>query len=284
MTLTGGEILLRPDFAELYRYAKARGFLIVLFTNGTLLNPDLVRLLQEWYPHYVEITLYGISPQTYERVTGVPGSFERCMRGIEALVAAEVPLRLKTMAMSLNKHEVEAMYAHSAGLGIEFRHDAVLRPTFYGKDIADLRLSPAEAVALDLLQPDALESMRSAYELLVDVAETNPLYDPNKLYNCGAGFRTFHIDPYGQLTGCHMVRSPSYDLTTGSFEEGWGSFLAEFRSLQVSKDFDCLHCDLAGLCQRCPAFSALENGDQETVVEYACAIAHGRARKLGIID
>jgi radical SAM protein with 4Fe4S-binding SPASM domain len=282
MTWTGGEILLRPDFTELYRYAKAKGFLIVLFTNGTLLDLELVRLFQEWYPHYVEITLYGMSPETYERVTGVPGSFERCLRGIEAMVAAKIPLRLKTVAMTLNRHELRAMYDYSASLGIEFRHDSVLRPTFYGRDICNLRLPPEEVVSLDLVRPDALDLMKTAYELSVNAAETNPLYDANRLYNCGAGFRSFHIDPYGQLTGCHMVRSPSYDLTSGSFLEGWESFLVEFRSQEVSKDYACLHCEVVGLCQRCPAFSALENNDVESVVDYACAIAHHRARALGI--
>jgi radical SAM protein with 4Fe4S-binding SPASM domain len=225
-----------------------------------------------------------MSSETYERVTGVPGSFERCLRGIEAMVAAKVPLRLKTVAMTLNKHELRAMYDYSASLGIEFRHDSVLRPTFYGRDIRNLRLSPEEVVSLDLVRPDAVDLMETAYELAVNAAETNPLYDAKRLYNCGAGFRSFHIDPYGLLTGCHMVRSPGYDLRSGSFLEGWESFLAEFRSTEVRKDIECLHCEVVGLCQRCPAFSALENNDVESVVEYACAVAHQRARILGIIS
>jgi radical SAM protein with 4Fe4S-binding SPASM domain len=284
MTWTGGEILLRPDFPQIYRYAKRKGFLIALFTNGTLLNPNLVQLLQEWYPHYVEITLYGMTPETYERVTGVRGSFEQCIRGIDALIAAKIPLRLKATAMTLNRHELEAMYEYAAGLGIEFRHDAMLRPTFHGMDISGLRLPPEEVASLDALRSDAADLFTTAYELAVDGTETNPLFDPGRRYNCGAGFRAFHIDPYGQLSACHMVRSPSYDLISGSFSEGWESFLGEFRAQQVDKDFACIHCELVGICQRCSAFSKLENGDPDTVVEYACAVAHQRARNLGILS
>ncbi len=283
MTWTGGEILLRSDFAELYRYAKRKGFLMVLFTNGTLLTPDLVALLQEWYPHYMEITLYGMSAQTYETVTGVRGTFERCVRGIEALAAAGIPLRLKTMAMTLNKHELMAMYEYAAGLGIEFRHDSILRPTFYGKDITDLRLAPADVVSLDFVRPDGARMLLSAYELATETAETNHLYDPGRLYNCGAAYRSFHIDPYGRLTGCHMIRTPSYDLKAGTFREGWESFLGAVRATPITKDFACLNCELSGLCQRCAAFSLQENGDPESVVEYTCAIANLRAEQLGII-
>jgi radical SAM protein with 4Fe4S-binding SPASM domain len=282
MTWTGGEILLRSDFADLYQYAKRNGFLIVLFTNGTLLTPELVRLLQVWYPQYVEISLYGMTAQTYERVTGVGGAFDRCVRGIEALVEAQVPLRLKSVGMTLNQHELSAMYEFAADLGLQFRHDSVLRPTFHGQDIRDLRLSAEEVVELDYVRPDAEETLRTAYELALDAVEDNPLYVPERLYNCGAGFRSFHIDPYGQLTLCHMIRSPGYDLTAGTFVQGWEGFLGKMRSATIKKDFACLHCELLGLCARCPAFANLENGDPETVVNYACAIAHKRAERLGV--
>lgn len=280
MTWTGGEILLRPDFADLYRYAKRKGFLIVLFTNGTLLTPELVALFQEWYPHYLEITLYGMTAETYERVTGVRGSYEKCLRGIEALMNAGIPLRLKTVGMTLNKHELPAMYDYASSLDVDFRHDSVLRPTFHGQDIRDLRLSPEEVVDLDLVRPDAQDAFEMALQHALDSVQDNPLYDPERLYNCGAGFRTFHIDPYGQLTMCHMIRSPGYDLTAGTFQDGWEDFLAGIRSVTINKDVACRHCEVQGLCVRCPAFAGLENGDPETVVEYACAIAHLRAELL----
>lgn len=282
MTWTGGEILFRSDFVALYRYAKAKGFLITLFTNGTLLTPELVDLLLEWYPQCVEITLYGMSAETYEKVTGVRGAFARAIDAIEGLALAGIPLRLKTVVMTLNKHELPEMYDYAASLGLDFRHDGVLRPTFHGKDISKLRLPAAEVVSLDFVRPTAAESFMTAYQMSADAAVANPLYDPGRLYNCGAGFRSFHIDPYGQLTGCHMVRTPSYDLKTGSFQEGWDGFLADLRSMRTTKDLPCARCELVGLCQCCPAFSQLENADPETVVGYACAVAHLRAERLGI--
>ena len=284
MTWTGGEILFRSDFVTLYRYAKAKGFLITLFTNGTLMRPELVDLLREWYPQCVEITLYGMSGETYEKVTGVRRAFKRAIETIEGLALAGIPLRLKTVVMKLNRHELRAMYDYAASLGIDFRHDGVLRPTFHGKDINELRLTAAEVVALDFMRPTAAESFMTAYKMSADAAVANPLYDSGRLYNCGASFRSFHIDPYGQLTGCHMVREPGYDLRKGTFQDGWDRFLANMRSVRVTKDLPCYQCELVGLCQRCPAFSQLENADPETVVEYACIVAHLRAERLGIVE
>jgi len=277
LLLTGGEPLLRADFAELYQYAKRKGFLITLFTNGTLLTADLVALLQEWYPLSLEISLYGITPETYEGVTGVPGSFERCIHGIEMVVEAGIPLRLKTVAMTLTPHEIEAMYAYAADLGVPFRHDGSLWPSFNGKDVSDLRLSPADVVALDAMQPDLAQDFLRLYE------QSKVSDRAGFRYTCRAGLRSCHIGADGKLYLCQMSRTPGGDLTAGTLQSGWEA-LEEIRAEQVSKDFACLHCDLAGgVCQRCPAFAILENGDPDTVVEFACSIAQLRAKQLGLV-
>ena len=71
---TGGEIFARRDFLDIYAHAKRQGFLITLFTNGTLITPDIADYLVEMPPFYIEVTLYGYTRRIYERVTGVPGS------------------------------------------------------------------------------------------------------------------------------------------------------------------------------------------------------------------
>src|SRR6185503_14498755 len=67
---TGGEIFARHDFFEIYQYAKKKGFLITLFTNGTLITERVADMLVQWRPFSIEITLYGYTRQTYERLTG----------------------------------------------------------------------------------------------------------------------------------------------------------------------------------------------------------------------
>ncbi len=70
---TGGEIFARKDFLEIYTYAKQKGFLITLFTNGTLINERIADYLVEWPPFAIEITLYGRTKETYEQLTQIPG-------------------------------------------------------------------------------------------------------------------------------------------------------------------------------------------------------------------
>jgi MoaA/NifB/PqqE/SkfB family radical SAM enzyme len=76
---SGGEIFARGDFLEIYTYAKKKGLLITLFTNGTMITPKIADYLLEWRPFSIEVTLYGHTKGTYERLTGIPGSYEKCM-------------------------------------------------------------------------------------------------------------------------------------------------------------------------------------------------------------
>jgi MoaA/NifB/PqqE/SkfB family radical SAM enzyme len=97
---TGGEIFVRRDFLDIYRYAKKKGLLITLFTNGTLITPEIADYLQKWRPFSVEITLYGRTKETYEKITRVPGSYEKCVQAIRLLMDRNLPLKLKTMALT----------------------------------------------------------------------------------------------------------------------------------------------------------------------------------------
>ena len=278
LLLTGGEPLLRPDFLEIYDYAKRKGFLITLFTNGTLVTPEIADHLHEWPPFLVEVTLYGRTPETYERVTRVPGSYERCMRGIELLKEPDIPLGLKMVLMTLNRHEFEAVRQYARELTGDFRYDAMLKPRFDGtRDVLSVRLTPAEVVEFDLADD---RSEASFVDMAQRVREGS--YVNDHLYICGAGLHSFHIDAYGQLSPCILARYLRYDLVAGSFQEGWQDFLAGVRAQTVSREFRCRTCDWRAICGSCPAFAQLENGDPETAVDFACRVGHLRAEAFGL--
>src|SRR5690242_3027563 len=50
LTLTGGEIFSRRDFAAIYQYARNKGFLVTLYSNATLVSEAIAKLLKEQPP------------------------------------------------------------------------------------------------------------------------------------------------------------------------------------------------------------------------------------------
>ena len=273
LLFTGGEPLIRKDFTQIYTYAKKKGFLITLFSNGTLIDHALADFLRDWPPHSIEITLYGMSEGVYEEVTRVRGSYARCMKGIELLVERNLPLKLKAMILTLNRHQLDEMRAFAENLGLEFRFDPLVHQRIDGRgNPAKLRLSPRKVVQLDLDDEKRRIEMFDLYQRSAK-APVNPEF----LFRCGAGVNSFHVDPYGLLHICGMVRHPSYDLINGSLREAWHSFLPEVRAQTWKKDDPCAHCNFHVFCGQCPGWSQLEHGDSEKPVEYLCQVGHLRA-------
>lgn len=276
LLLTGGEPLLRPDFPEIYRRLKRKGLLLTLFTNGTTLTPRLADLLAEWPPHEVEVTIYGSTPAVYEAVSGIPGSYRRCLAGLERLLDRKLRVRLKTVPMTVNAHEMGAMRALAASYGLPFHWDPLINCRVDGgTGPAAVRLSGEAIAALDHSDPVRREQLRREFQ-------ERPDYDPpDELITCGAYLSTFHIDPYGNLLPCMMVRRPAYSLRGGSLRQGWESFFPAMRRQRRTRRVLCDDCSHYAACDRCVGWSEIEAGDPEALVPFLCEVTHARARAFG---
>ncbi len=274
---TGGEIFGRRDFPEIYKAAKQRGFLITLFTNGTLITQAIADMLTEYRPFAVEITLYGATQETYEGLTQIPGSYDRCIRGIRLLLERGLPLKLKTVPTTINRHEVYEMKRMAEeDFGVEFKYDPLINPrTDCSSSPLAVRLTPEEAVALEFFDPEREAEYRR-------LGKSNGVYKSDTVYTCGGGVSAFAIDPTGKISICVIPHQEMYDWRKGTFQDAWDTFLLETRGKKKMRPTRCDACQIRPLCSTCPATAELETGDQESPVEFLCEIAHLRAYTLGL--
>lgn len=87
LLLTGGEVLLYPEFRRLYAGLHAMGFSITLNSNATLIDEDTADFLAKLPPQLMSLSLYGASDATYEALCGQKGMFARVDRAIRLLLA-----------------------------------------------------------------------------------------------------------------------------------------------------------------------------------------------------
>jgi radical SAM protein with 4Fe4S-binding SPASM domain len=275
---TGGEVLVRADFPDLYLHAIRRGLLVTVFTNGTMLTDRIADLFDEYRPAAVEITLYGMTRETYDRVTQVPGSFDKCLAGIERLVSRGVPLKLKTMALSWNRHEVDSMREYAQGLGLPFIFDGLLNPRVDcgANRNGELQLSAEQLVALDLADPERMADFRDFCARFVP-APGDVAAPAEMVYQCGAGQTAFTIDPYGHLQMCQLSRKASFDVREAPFDDGWNGLFPRLRERRWQTQSICRTCNLISLCGSCPGAAEMETGSIEGIVPQFCEIAHLRA-------
>ncbi len=216
LCLTGGEPLARPDFFEIYEHAKQKGFLVTIFTNGTLITEAIADRLAALPPHRIEISFHGLSERTFEDVTQGKGSYARCIRAITLLRERNLPLVLKSTAMTVNRDEILAIKRYVSDLGsVEYRLGEELRATLDGNE-APRQLTIPEADWLDIKQQDP--------DLWTETCQKQAKTPAP----CTSGMRRFHIDAYGRLQLCSGNRRMSYDLRKGSFTKGFYEALPRF--------------------------------------------------------
>jgi MoaA/NifB/PqqE/SkfB family radical SAM enzyme len=309
---TGGEPLLRDDFAELYLFARRLGLHVILFTNARRITPELAQLLARIPPgRLVEVTVYGMHAASYEAAAVAPGAFAEFWRGIELLRAYKIPFAVKQSVLPPNRHEiaefeafavtlprVDQLLSYAMNFDLRARRDNPAKNRF----IQTLRLTPDETVALLARDPNYIKSMREFCDKFM-----GPPGD--KLFSCGAG-HGICVDAYGHVQMCMLLRNPAtvYDLrdgvgavpracpdvddhTTGAhkgspLQYALAEFFPRLREMRATNPEylrRCARCFLKGLCEQCPAKSWTENGTLDTPVEYLCEVAHAQARYLGLL-
>ncbi len=279
---TGGEIFARKDFLEIYTYAKKKGFLITLFTNGTIVTEQIADYLVEWPPFAIEITMYGRTRETYETLTAIPGSYDRCLRGIELLRSRNLPLKLKTVATSINKHEVLAMRDFAEELGVEFKMDGQINPRIdCSQSPLAVRLTAEEVVALEMRDPKVANEYRKLAER--DMDSPANLSTVDTVYICGGGVNSFAVNAYGEVGICVISQQQTFDIRESGVQAVWQESLRQLRASKRTRVTKCVECRIQSLCAMCPANGELENGDRESPVAFLCNVAHLRAIAVGAV-
>lgn len=114
--IEGGEPFLKPGFVDLLAENTPRMFTMVR-THGTLVDDVLAARLKAIDVAIVLVDLWGANAATHEALTGTPGSFERTLAGVRALVAAGLDTQLLFILNRCNVHELQAWCDLAGALG-----------------------------------------------------------------------------------------------------------------------------------------------------------------------
>ncbi|MDD2336015.1 MAG: radical SAM protein [Geobacteraceae bacterium] len=287
--ISGGEPLLREDFSEIYLLLKRKGLLVSVFTNATLVREEHIALFRKYPPRDIEITVYGATEETYERVTGRPGSFAAFTAGLNRLLECGIRVRLKAMAIRSNFHELPTIadFSHARTKDF-FRFDHQLHLRFDRDEERNLmiraeRLTPEEVVALEKADESRFASLQKNCAILIK--EDFPHIVCDHLFHCGLGVGSFNVGYDGTFRLCSSLWAPGtvYDLRQGTLREAWEEFVPQVRDMRSRRPEyleNCRSCPIINLCLWCPAHADLETGEIDSPVEYFCQVARARAAAI----
>ena len=295
LLLTGGEIFMRKDFFEIYDALTNMGFIITLYTNGTLINDEIIQRLTKIPPYQVSITVYGANPDTYGKVTGHPEAYEKVVNNARKLIAAGINTELKTTVIHYNKGEYKklAELAWSMDLGMRVVNYISPRREGSGTDPLSNRLDPLELLDYEI---KATESARELYkkadsEKEVDIesiAEDVMSGDPEKkivqkadastvrktAFRCAAGKYGFWVTYDGRMTPCGLLSDIYSDALSLGFIPAWNDIKSKCASVSICHD--CENCSYYSTCTICPARIKAETGGYEKAAPYICDYTKAR--------
>jgi len=195
--LSGGECLTHPDFADIYRYLKEAGVLVTVFTNGYLLDEEVLRLFKEYKPFKVEISLYGKDDASYEAATATTG--------IKAKAVFDTVLRLKEEGIcvvckipitKLTEDSYEELTAWCREHGVEYYTGTELMDSYNGTDRKSFSASES-VVAMFREQSDKAFFEDPDMMALIDTEPKKHIH-----FHCSAGKTEIMIDSSYRLLPC----------------------------------------------------------------------------------
>ena len=280
LLLTGGEPFLWPDFWELYEQLIRMGFIVSINTNGSLIDEDAVQRLRRLPPSRINITLYGASDETYERLCMAKGVFSKVDRAITMLREAGIVVKLNGSLTPYNICDLEACtaYARKRGLIYEavtymfppMRRDASLVGT-------NERFTPEEAARYNgenfrLQYGDELYRKRMqaiSRGVIPPPGLDESCIDPRDgKVRCRAGKASFWVTWDGWMTPCGMMPEPKVELTGRSFSDAWAELTQIGRDIKLSGV--CTSCPNQKLCHSCAAMALAETGRTDGIPTYLC--------------
>jgi radical SAM protein with 4Fe4S-binding SPASM domain len=258
VSFTGGEATLRPELPSLVEYAHQLGMRVNLITNGMRMTRELAKALADAGLDSAQVSLEGVTAEVHEKVTMIPGSFEKCLSAVENLVEAKVLVHTNTTINQDNLGECALMpYFVKDRLGRDKFSMNLVIPT--GSAALNERLVVPYSKLGPHLERIVQESRRLGVEFMwyspTPMCMFNPILHGLGNKGCSACDGLISVGANGDVIPC------------ASYDEGVGNLLEmdakELWEGQRAKDFrnkflahpECRSCENFHICHgACPLY------------------------------
>lgn len=279
LLLTGGEVMMRPDFAEIYEAVSRMGFVLTLYTNATMVTENVMETLRKYPPHKIGVTMYGASNETYAAMCGCKDGYDRFVEGVGKLSKLPSLFDVRTTIIKDNLHDLPAMKAFAKR---EFDQTITISRFVTNAvrgGVADpkrCRLTPEENV--ELVHCSVMDLWRRVQAGKMQLPEVHekfkaPYYTTPKegqylFEHCGAGMNSYNIMWDGRMYACELLNQGYTEPFRTGFADAWEHLPEQYPLSELNTV--CEQCRYSELCEACPATRLAETGDWCGIPEYSC--------------
>ena len=285
LLLTGGEPFLRPDFKQILSALHKMGLIISINTNGTLIDEETVEWLKESPPVRMNITLYGASDETYDRLCGNPKGFTQVTKAIRLLKDAGITIKLNCSLTPHNAADLEAIFEFARKEDLLVQAGSYMFPPLRRDEsmVGKNERFTAEEAAYYSARISCLMSGEEAF--LQRMKENAPVSLSGDLNDdcpdlptegdgmrCRAGKCSFWVTWDGKFLPCGMFpTAKAENIFDVEFLPAWQKVRAYAQSIRLPAK--CSGCKIKDVCRTCAAMVLAETGEFAQTPTYRCVMA-----------
>lgn len=277
LLLTGGEPFLVKNFKELYIELHKMGFCISINSNGTMIDEEVIEWIKKYPPMRINMTLYGASDETYERLCNNPKGFTQVTKALSLLKENNIQVKLNCSVTPYNKDDLKEM------MDFAEEHDLVIQATSYmfpplRKDESKIGQNDrftAEDAALYGAYISAYSNGIDNFKAYVDSGQL-AIYDADDEcgivegdhMRCRAGITSFWMTWEGKMLPCGMIPDNGLDPWEVGFNTAWENAKNIVKDIKLP--VKCAACGKKNECKACAAMVYTETGCYDKVPQYRC--------------
>jgi radical SAM protein with 4Fe4S-binding SPASM domain len=277
ISLSGGEIFLYPYFSDLYDYIKRRGFKILIYTSGVLvdekreISPIERSILKKLYisknnPKII-LNINGYNKNTIERINRLPGSFEIIEKSIEHISSEEMYLGANIVPFKYNYMHLRNIVDYCRDKNFDEINFLRFVPQGRGSNHGLFNSRAEFARIIDTISEILRDNEHQNKKIRIRLGHpinflflkgNEKLYDQEKTYYCRAGLDAPLILPNGDVIVCPAWKNLGEfclgNIYKQDFERIWNSSnLLKLRNF-IAKDYvnmkePCRSCEYLENCR-----------------------------------
>ncbi|WP_461252072.1 PqqD family peptide modification chaperone [Treponema sp. R8-4-B8] len=274
MTLSGGECMLHPRFADFLEKTAGYDFFVVILSNLTHLTDDILAILKKNQNFRVQVSLYSMNPAVHDEITQIPGSFRKTYNSILNLIENDIRIQINCPVMKQNKNDVRDIitWAQERRIHIEVDYNMMARTDQSTDNLVNrLTIGEVEQVLNDILHSDAEYRQR----LSKDDLDINGEYEIRNNRFCGACITSLNIAENGNVCPCAAWQGFVLgNIKEQSLSDIWENSpnIKRIRNLCRKDIPQCIDCTNKSFCSVCLARNFNETPDRNMlkIPEYFC--------------
>lgn len=239
LSLTGGEIFLRKDIFEIIDYCANKGFVLILQSNGILIDDEIINFLKKYKNILLKISFHSVDSEKFDDFTQVNNSYDLLIEKLNILDESGIKFKLLFNVTSDN----ECDYDKTIKFFEENEYDYILNsdiyPSISSKDKDNLKY---------FSKIDTLKKIVNK-----ECSNKDKVHYTHR--ECDAAKMRLRIDPDGNVVPCGLIRTVLGNIKTNKLKDIWVNNVSqEFINSEVfNLRKECIDCYFISFCSKCNA-------------------------------